>query len=290
MHSGHVALLPRKEDRQGGPDGHMSSRGGHGAGADIEPHPLDILAGSMSLRLEDARLEQERVVLLSVAIEAARDAARALDTWLVQSLAEHRGSRSAWDLPITTNQLRVALGRFDATVGEMAVRMQTLMGRADDRGRGPVRATVPNGETSRLRFETTVRPPILARIQLAVPRDEIASAVGDGLYIHTGRKWPVDVQGLCSHPPESTRELCNPSPHVSCSSRVSFATGIPRRESLFFFTLRSHRSRASCSCHLRRLSPMAFSGQIGSRWRLVSLPPTFWRQLHPRERIACARP
>jgi hypothetical protein len=178
MHSGHVALLPRKEDRQGGPDGHMSSRGGHGAGADIEPHPLDILAGSMSLRLEDARLEQERVVLLSVAIEAARDAARALDTWLVQSLAEHRGSRSAWDLPITTSQLRSALGRFDATVGEMAVRMQTLMGRADGGAPGPVRGAEPNNETSGIRFEPRVSPPILARIQRAAALDEIASAVG----------------------------------------------------------------------------------------------------------------
>ena len=73
----------------------------------LPPHPLSIVALAASIRLDDPRQEHERVVMLEIAIIAGREAARTLDRWLSQSLAEYRGSRSAWDLEATTEELRV---------------------------------------------------------------------------------------------------------------------------------------------------------------------------------------
>ena len=102
--------------------------------------PLSVLAASSSVRLDDPRLEQERVVLIGAVIAAGRDATRMLDTWLVQSLTEYRGSHSAWNLEATTTELYRALNRFDGVLREMAARLQALMSCADaaSSGLGPV--------------------------------------------------------------------------------------------------------------------------------------------------------
>jgi hypothetical protein len=92
----------------------------------IRPHPLSILALASSIRLDDPKLEQERVVMLEVAIVAGRDAAHALDRWLSQSLTEYRGSRSAWDLKATTVEMRMKLRRFEETVRDSADRLVVL--------------------------------------------------------------------------------------------------------------------------------------------------------------------
>ena len=97
---------------------------------DDEPpptHPLSILALAASIRLDDPRQEHERVVMLEIAIEAGREAARALDRWLLQSLAEYRGSRSVWDLEATTAELRHELGQFDELLRDTAGRLIALI-------------------------------------------------------------------------------------------------------------------------------------------------------------------
>ena len=66
-------------------------------------------------------------MLIGAVIAAGRDATRILDTWLVQSLTEYRGSHSAWNLEATTTELYRALNRFDGVLREMAARLQALM-------------------------------------------------------------------------------------------------------------------------------------------------------------------
>ena len=90
-------------------------------------NPLSILALASSIRLDDPKQEHERVVMLEVAIMAGREAARALDRWLSQSLAEYRGSRTAWDLKATTAELRLKLNQFDEILGDTADRLVALI-------------------------------------------------------------------------------------------------------------------------------------------------------------------
>jgi hypothetical protein len=94
-------------------------------GADLSP--LSVLAAASSVRLDDPRLEQERVVLIGAVIASGRDAARVLDQWLVQSLTEYRGSHSAWNLESTTAELRRTLTHFDGVLRDMAARLQVLI-------------------------------------------------------------------------------------------------------------------------------------------------------------------
>jgi hypothetical protein len=95
-------------------------------------HPLTVLRVASSLRLEDPRREHERVVMIEVAIVAGREAARTLDRWLSQSLAEYRGSRTSWDLEATTAELRLKLARFDHTLHTTAKRLLTLVPELSD--------------------------------------------------------------------------------------------------------------------------------------------------------------
>ena len=88
---------------------------------------LSILAHAASIRLDDPRDEQERVVAIEVAIIAGRAAAHALDRWLTQSLAEYRGSQSAWDLEATTAELRLELDQFDTVMRDMSGRLTALI-------------------------------------------------------------------------------------------------------------------------------------------------------------------
>lgn len=90
-------------------------------------HPLSILALAASIRLDDPRQEHERVVMLEVAIMAGREAARALDRWLSQSLAEYRGSRTTWDLAATTADLRLELDQFEKILRETTDRLTALV-------------------------------------------------------------------------------------------------------------------------------------------------------------------
>ena len=93
----------------------------------LSPHPLSIVALASSIRLDDPRNEHERVVMLEVAILAGREAARELDRWLSQTLAEYRGSRTAWDLEATTADLRLKLDQFDEILRDTADRLIALV-------------------------------------------------------------------------------------------------------------------------------------------------------------------
>jgi hypothetical protein len=90
-------------------------------------HPLSVLAIASSTRLDDPRRERERLVLVEVAILAAREMASALERWLSETLAEYRGSHSAWDLEATTAELHVKLDRYEQTFRETADRLVALI-------------------------------------------------------------------------------------------------------------------------------------------------------------------
>ena len=118
----------------------MNGSRNHVSGDRFAAHPLSVLAVASSVRLDDPRREHERVVMIEVAIAAGRDAARALDRWLSQSLAEYRGSRTSWDLEATTTELRLKLARYDHTLDTTAKRLVELIPELADQAPGPVPA------------------------------------------------------------------------------------------------------------------------------------------------------
>ena len=137
-------------------------------GAGEEPtnlHPLSILAMASSIRLDDPRLEHERVVMLGVAIVAGREASKALDRWLSQSMAEYRGSRSAWDLEATTAELRSTLDRYDQTLRETAERLIGLIPDLAEKVPGLSPAIVPKRGRRRVLDEIAAASGLLAAIE-----------------------------------------------------------------------------------------------------------------------------
>jgi hypothetical protein len=71
--------------------------------------------------------------LLAGALGVAREASDAMHTWLVQLLSEYRGSRTAWDLEVTSQRLELALARFDETVRETAAKLRARIPAIVDR-------------------------------------------------------------------------------------------------------------------------------------------------------------
>ena len=132
------------------------------------PHPLAILALASSIRLDDPREEHERAVMLEIAIMAGRDAARALDRWLSQSLAEYRGSRSTWDLEATTAELRVKLDQFDEILRDTARRLIALIPGLIGGAPGIVSRSTSGLRRSRM-DEVTAMSRLLHAIELPAP-------------------------------------------------------------------------------------------------------------------------
>jgi len=148
----------------------------------LPPHPLSILALASSIRLDDPRQEHERVVMLEVAIIAGRDAARTLDRWLSQSLAEYRGSRTAWDLRATTTELRLEFARFDEILGNTADRLLALIPGLVDGMPGFVSTSESRPSRRRFLDEVAAVSGLLAAIEprirsATMPRDHGGSAV-----------------------------------------------------------------------------------------------------------------
>ena len=141
-------------------------------------HPLSILAMASSIRLDDPRLEHERVVMLEVAIVAGREASRALDRWLSQSLAEYRGSRSAWDLEATTAELRGTLDRYDRTLRETAERLVGLIPDLSEKVPGFAPSIVPKRGRRRLLDEIAAASGLLAAIEPQLPVQQRQATTG----------------------------------------------------------------------------------------------------------------
>jgi hypothetical protein len=118
-------------------------------------NPLSILAHAASVRLDDPRDEQERVVAIEVAIIAGRAAAHTLDRWLTQSLAEYRGSQSAWDLEATTAQLRLELDQFNAVLRDMSGRLTALIPGLMNGNSGSASVSASEPERQRARAEVS---------------------------------------------------------------------------------------------------------------------------------------
>jgi hypothetical protein len=142
-------------------------------------HPLSILAIASGIRLDDPRLERERVVMLEVAIIAGKEAARALDRWLSQSLAEYRGSRSAWDLEATTLELRIKLDQYDATLRETADHLLALIPALSERTAESVSGSGSKRRGRRVLDEIAAASSLLGAIDAAVGRaDRVVNSAG----------------------------------------------------------------------------------------------------------------
>jgi hypothetical protein len=125
-------------------------------GVSVPPaNPLSILAHAASVRLDDPRDEHERVVAIEVAIIAGRAAAHTLDRWLTQSLAEYRGSQSAWDLDATTVQLRLELDQFDSVLRDMSGRLTVLIPGLVNGKSGPASVSASEPKRQRARAEVS---------------------------------------------------------------------------------------------------------------------------------------
>ena len=147
----------------------------------LPPHPLSILALASGIRLDDPRQEHERVVMLEVAIIAGREAARALDRWLSQSLAEYRGSRTAWDLKATTAELRLELDQFDTILRETADRLAVLIPGLVDAVPGFVLFSGPRPSRRRVLDEVAAVSSLLHAIEpTGHYRDEAVRSPGQG--------------------------------------------------------------------------------------------------------------
>ena len=153
--------------------------------ASCPPHPLSTLALAASIRLDDPRQEQERVVMLGIAIVAGREAARTLDRWLSQALAEYRGSRTAWDLEATTAELRLRLDRFDEILRDTADRLMSLIPGLVNGMAGSVSSTASRSGRRQILAEVAAVSSLLNAIELRIvsapiPRDESRCEVPSG--------------------------------------------------------------------------------------------------------------
>jgi hypothetical protein len=116
---------------------------------DLATDSLSTLAAASAARLADPRLELERTVLIATVLDAGREAERAMHAWLSQTLSEYRGSHSAWDLRATSEQLRLALARFEAAVDDTALRLRRTVW-APSGDASPARPTEPHRAARRL--------------------------------------------------------------------------------------------------------------------------------------------
>lgn len=147
--------------------------------AHLPRHPAFLVASASSARLEDPRLEQERVVLIGAALAAGREASRALEAWLAQSLVEYRGSRSAWDLEATTAELCRALDRYDATMRDMAARLCALLPGIAEESAESSRPDAPARPGTRVLREVDAASRLLLAIQSATAESGLrGDAVG----------------------------------------------------------------------------------------------------------------
>jgi hypothetical protein len=88
---------------------------------------LDVVVRAASTRLEDPGLEEERIQLLATVIAASREASDAMQVWVAQLLAEHRGSHTAWDLSASRDRLQRALEGFERAVFDCAPGLRRLL-------------------------------------------------------------------------------------------------------------------------------------------------------------------
>jgi hypothetical protein len=85
---------------------------------------LNLLGFVAAQRFSDPSDEDERVALISAALDAGRTASRAMQMWVSHSLTEYRGSHSRWDVAATTADLSRALDVFVCAVGNAATRLR----------------------------------------------------------------------------------------------------------------------------------------------------------------------
>ena len=87
----------------------------------------EVVAAATATRLGDARAEAERVAVLQEVIHAARDLHQGLRDQTLHSLAEYRGSHSAWNMDAENRVVYAALDRYSVTLRRAASRLRHLL-------------------------------------------------------------------------------------------------------------------------------------------------------------------
>jgi hypothetical protein len=88
---------------------------------------LAMLAVAARARCADQRAEDERRALLGDVHAAGLDLARQLRDHTLHSMAEYRGSHSAWDVLAESEALAVAHDRYVAVARRAAVRLRAVL-------------------------------------------------------------------------------------------------------------------------------------------------------------------
>ena len=93
---------------------------------------IAVVTIASELRLDDARLEAQRLQLLRTALDRGHEASASMHAWVHQLRSEYRGSHTSWDVDKTSAELGVALDRFESTLTEVASRLRSIVPEAID--------------------------------------------------------------------------------------------------------------------------------------------------------------
>ena len=118
---------------------------GIGADATLARSALDLTALLASIRFEDRRLEERRLVCLEQVHHAAHETHTKLGAYTRHAISECRGSLSAWDVEQDATSFYIALANYCAAVRRVADEFAPVLAlnahRHDkahtDRGNGP---------------------------------------------------------------------------------------------------------------------------------------------------------
>ena len=99
---------------------------------------LQLAAIVISVRLDDAMAEQQRLMLIDELLRMERDLGSALGAHARHALSESRGSRSTWDVMADSEQVYGALARDALTLQRLARDYRALASSVD-----PKRSEIP---------------------------------------------------------------------------------------------------------------------------------------------------
>ena len=92
----------------------------------ISRSDTEVVAHATSTRFADPGAEAEREAVLHEVIGAARDLHQSLRSQTLHSLAEYRGSHSAWDVNAESRVVYAALERYSVTMRRAAARLRQI--------------------------------------------------------------------------------------------------------------------------------------------------------------------
>ena len=111
-------------------DASSAAERARGVGHDVSRQELALLAVAARARCPDRGADEERVALLGEVYAAGLDLARHLRDHTLHSMAEYRGSHSAWDVLAESEALCAAQERYAAVARRAAARLPAILSAA----------------------------------------------------------------------------------------------------------------------------------------------------------------